>query len=173
MDSMAEHQKSCGQPTVAIQWGAWSSVGKRCTWKQQAFTAKHSISCKNSRLPALTAQQAARTQTRKDNFLLYIAQMFNICNLNAGMVHDKRQMSSQQSAAMGMLDPNSGLQAMAALLGQAGVSGVATPTYWRLLLKQVKQLPDFWSGIEMTPSQVGHCCIPTYVSSQRLLQCYF
>ena len=65
----------------------------------------------------------------------------------AGMIRAKEGMLSEEHAAsLGMLSPAAGVAAMALLLGDlvgcgtlraAGAVGVATQTYWRLLLAQV------------------------------------
>jgi len=75
-----------------------------------------------------------------------------------GMIRAKEgTMSDEHAASLGMLSPAAGVAAMAAVLGDlvrcatpraAGGLGVATQTYWRLLLAQVKPLPRFFSQLD-------------------------
>jgi len=86
-------------------------------------------------------------------------------------------MSEEHAASLGMLSPASGVAAMAAVLGDlvrcaapraAGGLGVATQTYWRLLLAQVKPLPRFFSQLDVAVEAAAKVC--TVCTSAKMSQ---
>ena len=73
------------------------------------------------------------------------------------MIRNKDYMTDEQALSLGFLSPATGVAAMQALLHDlaaaagprvAGTLGVATQTYWRLLLAKVKPLPHFFSQLD-------------------------
>lgn len=86
----------------------------------------------------------------------------------------KRAMSEESALAYGMLSPSSGVAALQTMLLDltaataprvAGVLGVATQTYWRLLLSKFKPLPHLYMQLDFVldslkkVSTSAMCCI--------------
>ena len=81
--------------------------------------------------------------------------------LYAGMAAAKHRASAAQPAALGMVGPLAGMLHLQQLLASAasGVLGGASSTYWRLLLRSVKQPPAIFQDVLAEAVEEDKVCL--------------
>ena len=100
----------------------------------------------------------------------------------AGMAATKLHTTAAQSAAMGMVGPRAGMQHLQQLLATAstGVIGSASSTYWRLLLRSVRQPPAIFQDVllgtndraQVRPRTLLERCKPLFFAASSMLTRY-
>lgn len=150
LDRFAGHSALCGLPTVAVQWGAWSSIGKQ-SQSAIAYDKCTGIIC-TTHVTIVTSEF-----TRSQVPAFSSAQVSFKDNCYAGMASKKLTIDASQAQSMGMLAPTEGLETLASLIWchpRVGICGVASQEYWKVLLRSVKDKPKMFAALYESTSEV-------------------